>query len=157
MPNSRNPSSKNKYHVWKYVLTIRYTIIGDPYVTSLGPDTSALLGWKSIMAKNNFTNEKYNFNFNGFSKSWREFKKKTFCLWRQILIQSSSIFLKVNSFFLKSKQAQFHNGRRANGLAEWFDAFDDVIKNTSSANQKRRLSGHCEKDAVEAVALFEDF
>ena len=52
------------------------------------------------------------------------------------------------------KQAQFHNGRRANGLAEWFDAFDDVIKNTSSANQKRRLSGHCEKDAVEAVALF---
>ena len=55
------------------------------------------------------------------------------------------------------KQAQFHNGRRANGLAEWFDAFDDVIKNSSSANQKRRLSGHCEKDAVEAVALFEDF
>ena len=52
------------------------------------------------------------------------------------------------------KQAQFHNGRRANGLAEWFDAFNDVIKNTSSANQNRRLSGHFEKDAVEAVALF---
>ena len=62
--------------------------IGDPYVTSLGPDTSALLGWKTIMAENNFTNEKHNFNFNGFSKSWREFKKKIFCNWRQILIQS---------------------------------------------------------------------
>ena len=63
----------------------------------------------------------------------------------------------MNWFISKLEQAQFHNGRRANGLAEWFDAFDDVIKNSSSANQKRRLSGHCEKDAVEAVALFEDF
>ena len=28
---------------------------------------------------------------------------------------------------------------------------------SSTANQNRRLNRHCEKDAVEAVALFEDF
>ena len=34
-------------------------VIGYPYVNSLGHDTSALLGWKTIMAQIHFTNKKY--------------------------------------------------------------------------------------------------
>ena len=84
-------------------------------------------------------------------------QKYSFLSFKANLNSISKYFFQIELSFYKRKQAQFHNGRRANGLAEWFDAFDYVIKNTSSANQKRRLSGHYEKDAVEAVALFEDF
>ena len=36
-------------------------------------------------------------------------------------------------------------------------AWRSNLLTSSTANQNRRLSRHCEKDAVEAVALFEDF
>ena len=47
------------YHIWDMVVTAIYHEIGNPYVTSLGPDTFALLGWKSIMAHINFTNKSF--------------------------------------------------------------------------------------------------
>ena len=45
----------------------------------------------------------------------------------------------MNWFIPKSKQAQFHNGRRSNGLAEEFDVTNDVIKITITTNQKCRF------------------
>ena len=52
--------------------------IGNPYVTSLGPDTSAWLGWKTIMAKIKFTNKKYHFIKMTLAKVERNSKRLIF-------------------------------------------------------------------------------
>ena len=119
--------------------------IGNPYVTSLGPDTSAMLGWKSIMAKTKFTNKKYHFIKMTLAKVERNWKRLIFCFDKEFQINLQVFFLKMNWFIWKSKQAQSKMVAKRRRL--WLVVLNFARRGVISLCNLAVLGNHYEKGA----------
>ena len=135
---------------WKTVFDRK---IGNPYVTSLGHDSSALFSLKTIMAKTNFTNKKYVFMKIDFIRWGGNSKRSIFAVYTFFQFILEVFFWKWTYFFENQSKPNFIMAAVEFVWRSNLVTSSKTKRHQMTTNQNRRLTATIMKKALESRAI----